>query len=410
MLSRSSAFVGVALMGTPIPSVAQAPVRISVAEAVRLIQNSSPLVRAADARIAAANARLRSAGALQGPQLAVATHAGQNAAGLDEDIVVTQTIELGDKVRQRIRSALAERDSFLAAKRQTLSDLANSAKSAYFEALRAEADRDIAAKSLESAQDFVKAAEIQFQAGDIPRSNVLRSQVEQSRAETALTAAESDLASRNAALRSLTWLPEDAVVTLTDKLEFVTTQYQLSELRSLALKNRADIQAAQFTRTAREAALREARSRTQPDLFIEGRHADVTKMNRDNSLRVGFTMPLFDLGHASGDVRAARAALNEQDALLAEDIRSARLEVEIAFRSLEQARKTVESFRTGRLERSKTLLEMAQTGYSRRAITYLELLDAQQTYRTEQAEYSRALATHNIAKAALEKAVGGTLP
>jgi cobalt-zinc-cadmium efflux system outer membrane protein len=358
----------------------------------------------------AANARLRSAGALQSPQLAVATHAGQNAAGLDEDIVLTQTIELGDKVRQRIRSARAERDSSVAAKRQTLADLANSAKSAYFEALRSEADREISAKSLEAAQDFVKVAELQFQAGDIPRSNVLRSQVELSRAETAVAAAESDRASRYAVLRSITGLPEDAAVTLADKLEFITTQYQLPELRTLALKNRADILSAQLTRTAREAALREARSKTQPDLFIEGRHADVTKMNRDNSLRVGFSIPLFDLGHASGDVRAARAALDEQDAILAENIRTARLEVETAFRSLDQARRTVDSFQAGRVEKSRTLLEMAQTGYSRRAISYLELLDAQQTYRTEQAEYTRALAAYNTAKAALEKAVGGTLP
>ena len=79
-------------------------------------------------------------------------------------------------------------------------------------------------------------------------------------------------------------------------------------------------------------------------------------------------------------------------------------------RWMEQARKTVESFRSGRLNRSRQLLEMAQTGYSAGANTYLELLDAQQVYRNEQTEYARALAAYNSARAALEKAVGGTLP
>src|SRR5205085_6394093 len=68
-------------------------------------------------------------------------------------------------------------------------------------------------------------------------------------------------------------------------------------------------------------AVREARSKVQPDLFIEGRHADITKMNGDNTVRVGVTFPLFDLGRANGDTRVAMAGLQEQEAVLAGTIR-----------------------------------------------------------------------------------------
>ena len=70
----------------------------------------------------------------------------------------------------------------------------------------------------------------------------------------------------------------------------------------------------------------------------------------------------------------------------------------------------MESFRGGRLDNSRELLDQAQIGYSQGANTFLELLDAQQVYRTEQTDYTRALTDYNIALAALQRAVGGALP
>ena len=51
-----------------------------------------------------------------------------------------------------------------------------------------------------------------------------------------------------------------------------------------------------------------------------------------------------------------------------------------------------------------------QTGYEKGAASYLEVLDARQTLRAEQAEYARALADWNVARADLQRAVGGLLP
>ena len=47
------------------------------------------------------------------------------------------------------------------------------------------------------------------------------------------------------------------------------------------LKSRPDVLAARLIRDARAAALKEASSKTQPDLFIEGRHADITKVKAE---------------------------------------------------------------------------------------------------------------------------------
>lgn len=392
-------------------SSAQQPSRsLSLAEAVRLAQTYSPLGRGAVARVTGANARLQGAGALQSPTLSLAHGAGQNTGGLDEDVLLTQIIELGDKRRQRVYSARAERDSALAERAGTQNDLAFGAQSAYFEALRADAERQLAADTLANTQAFAKAADTQFQAGDVPRSNVVRSRIELARAEQALNAADTERANRYAALRSLLGITDDVPLVLTDTLDFTPHAYQLTALQALALRNRPDVRSNQLLRNAREASLHGARAQSQPDLFMEARHSDIDPTVGGNSIRFGILFPLFDLGRVRADAQSAQAALQEQEATLSETTRVATLDVATAYRNLEQARKTVESFRAGRLDRAKELLTMAQTGYNKGANSYLELLDAQQVYRTEQTEYARALADYNIAVAALQRAVGGTLP
>jgi cobalt-zinc-cadmium efflux system outer membrane protein len=386
------------------------PKPLSVSEAVRLSAQHSATVRQSDAKVTGAVARVRGAGALANPTIILAQPFGQNTGGLDEDITVTQTVELGDKRRQRVYSAKAERDAALAERVGASADLAYNVRAAYYDAARAEADRSLAADALKNAQAFAQAAETQFTAGDVPRSNVVRSQIELSRAEQALAAAEADRSNRIATLLSLTGLPQDTPVSLTDALTVPTVKLDLPTLRNLALKQRPDLISARLTRQAREAALHGARAASQPDLFVEARHSTLDPTIGGNSLRIGITLPLMDFGRNKSDASAASAAVKEQQALLDETTRTALLDVETAYRNLEQAHKTVDSFQVGRLNRSRELLDMARTGYENGANSFLELLDAQQVYRTEQTDYTRALTAYNTALAALERAVGGKLP
>ncbi len=402
--------LSVLAVGQGTPLTAPVARRLSLSEAVQLAQTRSPLSRAGEARVAGAEARLKGAGALPNPVLTLAQPFGRNTGGLDEGTVLTDTFELGDKRRQRIRASRGERDAFLADRSGVGLDLAFNAQSAYFEALRAEAEKALAVAALQNAQAFAKAAEIGFAAGDVARSNVVRGQIELSRAEIALRSSETERVNRYAALRSLLQLPENTELTLTDSLEFSPQVYSLPSLLTLAVDSRPDVRSARKLREARKAALHGARAQSQPDLLIEARRSTLDPTVGGNSLRVGVVFPLFDFGRIRSDSNSAKAALQEQEAALEETLRAAKLEVETASRTLEGARQTVASFRDGRLERSRELLEMTQLGYQKGANTYLELLDAQQVFRTEQTDYARALAAYNTARATLQRAVGGKLP
>ncbi|HEY3268375.1 MAG TPA: TolC family protein [Armatimonadota bacterium] len=398
---------------TPVPSHAAPPVSLSLADAIHLAREHSPTLRAAAARIAGANARVRAAGLPPNPSLALAHGAGHDAAGLDEDVVLSQTLELPGKTAPRVRSARSERQAALAGQAGTAQDLTFSVQAAYYEALRADAERQLAADALATAKAFETAAQTQFQAGDVPRSNVVRSGIETARAQQVLDATETERGNRTAALRSLTGLPPDAAITLTDSLTDQTTAFRLPDLQAQALRLRPDILAAESLQRARGADVSGARAAWQPDLFVEGRRAAITPYAdtpNGSSVRAGFTLPLLDLGRNRSDVAAAKARLTEQQATVGETERATLLDVETAYNNLVTAQKAVASFRAGRLDRAKELLDMAQTGYQHGASSYLELLDAQQVYRNEQTDYTRALADENVALASLQHAVGGTLP
>ena len=160
---------------------------------------------------------------------------------------------------------------------------------------------------------------------------------------------------------------QNSNLALTDKLAFAPVHYSLPQLQQLAVNNRPDIRSARLARDSLAQSVRSARAQPLPDVFVEGRRASLNPATPGTSLRVGVTFPLFNLGRDKADVSAAQAALAEQDANFLTLSASRASGVETAFRNLAQARSTVKSFQSGRLEHAKQLLDMSQTGYEKGA-------------------------------------------
>jgi outer membrane protein len=335
-----------------------------------------------------------------------------NTAGFDEDVILGQVIELG-KRGSRVRGAKADVAAAQFDRAGLGTDLEFALRSAYFDALRADVERDLANDALKSALLFQNAARIQLAAGDVPRANVVRSSIEVSRARAALEAAQNDRRIRYSAIRSLLALPDEAPIQLGDRLGFSPRTFDLVALQELATRQRADLQSARATLRSRQAGVQSARALGRPDAFVEARHTAIAPYpNTPNgtSLRVGVVIPLLDFGRNRAGVAEARAGIIEQQGTLDQTTRSARLDVATTFERFVAAQRAVQSFDAGRLAQSRELLDMAQIGYERGANSYLELIDAQTVYRAEQAGYARALAAWNTSLADLQRAVGGQLP
>ncbi len=386
---------------------------LALTDALDVARRGSFSVGSAQARIQAAQARLQAAGAFPGTTLTLARAFGShNTAGFDEDVILSQVIEFG-KSGSRVRGARADVAAAGFDRAGVGTDLEFAIRSAYFDALRADVERDLAVAALQTAQTFQRATQTQLTAGDVPRANVVRSSIEVSRARASLDSAQSERRVRLAALRSLLGLADDAPLQLRDKLLFVPRTFDLAALQDLATRGRADLQSARATLVSRQAAVQATRALGRPDAFVEARRAGITSysgMPNGTSIRVGVVIPLFDFGRNRAAAAQAKAGVGEQTGTLDQTRRIARLDVATTFERFVAAQKAVQGFDAGRLAQARELLDMAQTGYERGANSYLELLDAQNVYRAEQADYTRALATWNTALADLQRAVGGQLP
>ncbi|RYX86357.1 TolC family protein [bacterium] len=391
---------------------------LSLAEALALAHQNAPTLDIAKARVEAAQARLQVARARPNPTLALAqpfTVTGQRGAtgGFDEGVVASQIIEGPGKRSARSRSAQSERNASLFDLAGSGTSLDFAVKSAYFDAERAQSDREVALATLRDAQQFLQGTTEQEQAGDVPRRDVLRAQTEADRATSALVQSEADLKIRLQTLASLAGITDGALPQLSDSLNFAPVQLDAVALDELAMQRRGDVQSARATLEARSADIQGAKAARRPDFFAEARVAQIVPSAGDvkgSSLRVGISLPLFDFGSLKQGIAVARAGEAEQRATLADVQRTARLEVVTALQTLDAAGQVVKSFQGGRLQRAQTLLDLARTGYAEGASTLLDVLDARAIFRAEQADYNRALAAYNTALADVERSVGGVLP
>jgi len=397
--NASSAYVA----GTP----------LGLSDALSVAKSAGLSVGSAQARIAAAQARLRAAGAFPGTTLTLARAFGShNTAGFDEDVILSQVIELG-KSGSKLRGARADLQAARFDLKSAGNDLEFAIRSAYFDALRSDVELGLARDSLARAQTFRDAAQTQLVAGDVPRQNVVRASIELSRAQSALDAAQSDRRVRLAALRSLLGVPDDAPLSLKDQLVFAPKTYDVAALQDIASRQRADLQSARATLQSKQAAQQVAGALSRPDAFVEARRAGIVNYGgtpNGSSIRVGVVVPLFDFGRNRAGVAEARANVIDSQSTLNVAVRTARLDVAQTYERFVAAQRAVQGFTAGRLAQDKELLDMAQIGYERGATSVLELLDAQSVYRAEQTDYARALATWNTSLADLQRAVGGQLP
>jgi outer membrane protein TolC len=369
---------------------------------------TSPAIAAAAQRVRQAQFTVAGARSQPNPEINVGHGFGTSATGLDEDILLTQTVELGSKIGLRRQQASGELAAAEAEATQARTTLTYQVKSAYYQMVEADAVVALNRELVQIAARFQQSAQAQFDAGDVPRAQLVRSQIELATSRQSQLLAETDQYTRRAALNVLIGAPPDAPVALAEPPPFRAQRYEAARLQQLAAE-RPDMRSAEATLAARRSAARLAAVAGQPDLAIQGAHAHLDEWP-GNSLRIGLVFPIFDYGRLRAQRNTAEAAVAEQEANVEALRRQVRLEVDTALHRLEQAGVLAESLTGEVLTQSRQLQTMAQIGYQAGENTYLELLDAQRVYQTAATDALRAVTAYRLAEAALEQALGAPLP
>jgi cobalt-zinc-cadmium efflux system outer membrane protein len=428
---------------------------VALDELIRRALANNPQLPIAREGVEAARQRVGAVRALGNPVLQVVPGFVGSDEARDEEIILSQPLDLFGKRRARGNVAEAQMRAAQAQSTLTERSLVVAVKNAAADLFAAQEAESLGQVQVEVAELFRDAAERRAELGDVPPVQVQRAELELLRVRNELTTAQAERLARRAALNQLVGQAPEAPLRvalpiatgLADVLRLRPAPFRVGGAQSTpAVTNsvesdipapqtpligassqvgsdliglreqllpgalqRPDIVGAQATLEARRAQVQVLRRERLPDIELQARRSSVFGSG-STALRAVVVVPLFDFGSNKGERRALEAEARAQEAQIALLRSQAATQVEQALIRLQQQQQTVERYRTGVVPQTLDLLRKTQIGYAQGASTYLEVLDAQRTLRQVQTEYLQALVGTRTSEAQLESALGATLP
>ena len=377
---------------------------LTLEAAIARALDANPSLAAARAGRAVAHAGVDVAGERPNPEV---TYEAEREAPR-QAIGISVPIELGGKRARRIdlaKSTIAVTDADIA---RTIVEVRNNVRRAYFE-LAAARERTTMAEDLRGlALRSRDAAQERFNAGDVPRLELLQTELALADVENDLIAARGDATALAAELNALLALPLSDPITLADRLS-VTAIPGLEDVVASATHSNAEITWLDRRIDEQQARRALADALRKSDLTAGG----AVTYDAQPEFSVGWrasaalTIPLFTAHRAT--VLVEDAELRRLQAERAALIASTAGAVTAAHGRAAAAREQVERFDADILPRVIAVEQMAQEGYSAGETGLPQLITALQQGRDIRRRRLEAALAYQRALADLERAIGGPL-
>jgi cobalt-zinc-cadmium efflux system outer membrane protein len=385
--------------GTPSPA---SPLTLSDAE--RLALETSPALKAAEARIQIEAGRLRQAGLYPNPELALGVTRLTSDWGPKETVLgVLQPIPYHGKrglerqeAAERLEAARRDRD------RERL-DLLLGVRETYCRIHFASEVVQVKEDDRLATGEIQKAVRARVAAGDASPVEALKASVEVRRSESQLSLARGDLAATIASFNLLLGLPAEAPTVVAGPPPDPGPAGDLNALVARAVERQPEIQSRQHAAQAAGFAAERARLEHRPDVAI-----GPTFGTEEGAgfVGLGLVLKIPAWNRNQGNIAAADAGRDEAR----READAARLAVSrlVADSSgrYRSARAQQELYENGLLAEAEQLAEAARKSYEGGESGILDLLDARRTALAVREEYYRASLEAALAAARLRRAIG----
>jgi len=271
-------------------------------------------------------------------------------------------------------------------------------------ALLAQSTLELAEEDVKSFQQTVDIGQSQYKAGAISEGDFLKIKLQLLQFQSDVAVARLAKVQALSALRNqigFSGVPENFDVE--GQLDYQPVHTGLDDLKSLALRTRPDVRAAQLGVTAAQSqeSLAEANGKRDVNASINYTHVAALSTT---SLFFSMQIPIFDKNQ--GEIARTKYAITqfqEQSTAASEQALS---DVEAAYAALHTNDQLIQIYRGGYLDDSKTSRDISEYAYRRGAASLIDYLDAERTYRSNQLAYRQALASYMAALEQLRDAVG----
>ena len=328
----------------------------------------------------------------------------------------TQVIFSGGRVISQIRAADFERDASYYAFRDVIDQVVATVRQQFYLVLLDKALIGVQEESVKLLQSQLQDQQNRFEAGTVPRFNVLQAQVALSNQYPQLITARNNYRIAQLQLAKTLGLDfnpkrgDTAPLRAVGELTYVPRKVPLIDAIAVAKQNRPFLKSQKATVLANRAQVSVARSGYFPQINAtageEFRSSPFTDNIHDvhNGYVFGATgsWAIWDWGATYGRVKQARSLLEQSKISLDDAVRQVELEVQQAYSNLLQGRELIQS-QEKNVEQAEEALRLASARLSAGAGTQLEVLDARVQLTTAQSTRLQALYTYNTAVADFDR-------
>jgi outer membrane protein len=329
---------------------------------------------------------------------------------------VSQVVFAGGRVISQIRSADFQRDSSYYAFRNAIDSIVSTVRQQFYLVQLDRALIGVQEESVNLLQSQLQDQQNRFEAGTVPRFNVLQAQVALSNQIPQLISARNNYRIAQLQLAKTLGLDFDpnrgeaAPLEVIGELVQIPRSMPLLDAIAVAKENRPFLKQQKATVLSNRAQVGVARSGFFPQINATGAEAWQSSPITDNirEARNGYiigatgTWAIWDWGATYGRLKQARSILEQSKITLDDDVRQVELEVQQAFSNLQQGRELIQS-QEKNVEQANEALRLASARLGAGAGTQLEVLDARVQLTTAQSTQLQALYTYNTAVAEFDR-------
>lgn len=387
------------------PASAQPPTKLTLQMALDMAERQNLDLIAARLRRAVASAGVRIAG--QRPNPTVSFGAARDLP--HENLVIDQPLELGSKRKRRIQ--LAQQESGLTEiDISTLSrQVRRNTREAYYRAALAQAESALQARAQQLAERLRQISQERFEAGAVAQLEVIRTEIEVSRAQADLQVAQQRERTSLSQLNALLNEPAPTQWELDGALEGPLPEIPLPELIQRSYSLNPELQRLAQEQKVEQSRLTLLKAGRIPNLDVQFG----SDFNAPPDFQVGpkgqlsMTVPLFTRNQ--GEIAQSLANQRVLESATSATRRSVAGRVERAYFDLSALQMQVQLYRQRLVPGAQRVQGMAEESYRAGKTDILFVLDAQRNLLEVERNYLESLASLQLAYATLEESVGGPL-
>ena len=337
-------------------------------------------------------------------------------------IEVSQLIYSGGKVNAALRAAKLTDQIALLTYNRAVADTVLQVRKAFYDILIAQAQVTVREQSVTLLTQQLTDNRHRFEAGTVPKFNVLRAEVELANARPPLIRAQSNLRLARETLVKLLAIDsaprQNNFTTLrfTGDLKTEPRQFPLDEALQHAIAQRPELQQAAKQVAIAGESLRVAKAGYQPTLFVFANYGirnttfgeEVDQTLHGWQVGVAGTWAIFDGFQTRGRVTQALAQQTQAEIDLADTRRTIELEVRQACSDHLQSLELLEAQKKT-VEQAEESLRLADARFHAGTGTQLDVLSAQTALTEARSNEIQAYYDYNVADAALERATGASV-